>query len=211
MVVAEVADRMDVNSGTPAGKAAACTAFQDLIKACSWSSFVVRSPSFTAEGLRTLQKSQIDQVKQVTRVMGVALGSIHKGLHIARNVVVNGERSDELQRRRGEEHAAESIGSFGEWTRQCRTHVAYYERQLSYASASGLRRVDGLGLDWKEVGNPNVHGWRSLSGHPPGRIRSPAARARSVRHGVGGTAMGLCGVGTKPCRNEGTSSGSRWS
>ncbi|CBJ33751.1 hypothetical protein Esi_0588_0013 [Ectocarpus siliculosus] len=90
MVVAEVADRIDVNSGTPAGKAAVCAAFQDLIKACSWSSFVVRSPSFTAEGLRTLQKSQIDQVKQVTRVMGVALGSIHKGLHIARNVVVNG-------------------------------------------------------------------------------------------------------------------------
>ncbi|CBJ31050.1 hypothetical protein Esi_0230_0025 [Ectocarpus siliculosus] len=92
MVVAEVADRIDVNSGTPAGKAAVCAAFQDLIKACSWSSFVVRSPSFTAEGLGTLQKSQIDQVqvKQVTRVMGVALGSIHKGLHIAPNVVVNG-------------------------------------------------------------------------------------------------------------------------
>ncbi|CAM9467122.1 unnamed protein product [Ectocarpus sp. 4 AP-2014] len=147
MVVAEVAGRIDVDSSTPDGKTAVCAAFQDVIKACSWSYFVVPSPSFTAEGLRTLQKSQIDQVKQVTRVLGVALGTIHKRLHIARNVVVNGERCDEMQRRRSQEQAAESIGSFGEWTRQRRTHVAYYERQLSYASIGGRRRVDGLGLD----------------------------------------------------------------
>lgn len=63
MVVSEVADRLEVDAGTPTGKAAVCEAFQDLVKACSWSSFVVRSPSFTAEGLRTLQKSQMDQVR----------------------------------------------------------------------------------------------------------------------------------------------------
>ncbi|CAM9285430.1 unnamed protein product [Ectocarpus sp. 13 AM-2016] len=90
MIVTEVADRISVDPGTPAGKAAVCNAFQALVKACSWSCFVVRSPSFTAEGLRVLQKSQEEQVKQATRVMGVALGTIHKGLHIARNVVVNG-------------------------------------------------------------------------------------------------------------------------
>ncbi|CAB1109608.1 unnamed protein product [Ectocarpus sp. CCAP 1310/34] len=90
MVVTEVADRISVEPGTPAGKAAVCNAFQDLVKACSWSCFVVRSPSFTAEGLHVLQKSQQEQVKQATRVIGVALGTIHKGLHITRNVVVNG-------------------------------------------------------------------------------------------------------------------------
>ncbi|CAB1113361.1 unnamed protein product [Ectocarpus sp. CCAP 1310/34] len=64
--------------------------------ACSWSCFVVRSPSCTAEGLHVLHKSHNPyttavEVKQATRVIGVALGTIHKGLEIARNVVVNGE------------------------------------------------------------------------------------------------------------------------
>lgn len=62
MFVAAVAERIGVDPGTSAGKAAVCAAFQDLIKTCSWSSFVVRSPSFTAEGLRILQKSQREQV-----------------------------------------------------------------------------------------------------------------------------------------------------
>lgn len=75
MIVAEVAERLGVNPGTPAGKAEVCTAFQDLIQACSWTSFVVRSPSFTAEGLRTLQKSQREQVRahaflNLCRVLG---------------------------------------------------------------------------------------------------------------------------------------------
>ncbi|CAM9704967.1 unnamed protein product [Ectocarpus sp. 4 AP-2014] len=97
IVVTEVADRISVDPGTPACKADVCNVFHNLVKACSWSCFVVRSPSFTAEGLRVLHKSQQEQVQsnahiaQATRVMGVALGTIHKGLHIARNVVVNGE------------------------------------------------------------------------------------------------------------------------
>ncbi|CAB1105078.1 unnamed protein product [Ectocarpus sp. CCAP 1310/34] len=90
MVAMEVADRISVEPVTPAGKAAVCNAFQDLVKACSWSCFVVRSPSFTAEGLHVLQNSQQEQVKQATRVIRVALGTIHKGLDIARNLVVNG-------------------------------------------------------------------------------------------------------------------------
>ena len=73
MIVAEVAERIGVDPGTKAGKAGVCAAFQNLIKACSWTSFVVRSPSFTAEGLRTLQRSQREQVWTRTmfvRVLG---------------------------------------------------------------------------------------------------------------------------------------------
>ncbi|CAB1113329.1 unnamed protein product [Ectocarpus sp. CCAP 1310/34] len=91
MVVTEVADRISVEPDTPAGKEAVCNTFQYLVKACSWSCFEVRSQSLTAEGFHVLQQSQQEQVKQATRVIGVALGTIHKGLHIARNVVVNGD------------------------------------------------------------------------------------------------------------------------
>lgn len=60
--VQKVALRIGVNEKTASGKAAVCRAFKDLIKACSWTSFVVRSPSFTDEGLRVLQKSERAQV-----------------------------------------------------------------------------------------------------------------------------------------------------
>ena len=62
MVVAEVAERIGVDPTAPTGKAHVCAAFQDLMRACSWSSFMVRRNTFTAEDLRTLQKSQREQV-----------------------------------------------------------------------------------------------------------------------------------------------------
>ncbi|CAN0333982.1 unnamed protein product, partial [Scytosiphon promiscuus] len=86
----QVAVRIGADSGTSTGKTQVCRAFQDLVKASGWSAFVVRCPSFTAAGLDVLQKSQRDQVQQVKKTMGTKAGTIHKGLHIARNVVVNG-------------------------------------------------------------------------------------------------------------------------
>ncbi|CAM9353790.1 unnamed protein product [Hapterophycus canaliculatus] len=86
----EVAERIGADASTWDGKTEVCRAFQDLVKANGWSAFVVRCPSFTTDGLGVLQKSQRDQIKQVTKTIGVTAGTIHKGLHIARNVEVNG-------------------------------------------------------------------------------------------------------------------------
>lgn len=61
-MISEVALRIGVDPDTAEGKTQVCKAFHDLIKAMCWTSFLVRCPSFTPEGLRVLQKSMRNQV-----------------------------------------------------------------------------------------------------------------------------------------------------
>ena len=61
-VVAEVAARIGKDDATTADKTAVCEVFQGLMKAMSWSTFALRSPSFSPEGLRVLHESMKDQV-----------------------------------------------------------------------------------------------------------------------------------------------------
>ncbi|CAN0366457.1 unnamed protein product, partial [Pylaiella littoralis] len=89
-VISEVALRIGVDPDTAEGKTQVCKAFRSLVKAVSWTSFLVRAPSFTRRGLRVLQKAQRDQVEQFALVMGVVTGIVHKGLHISENIAVHG-------------------------------------------------------------------------------------------------------------------------
>ncbi|CAN0213940.1 unnamed protein product, partial [Ectocarpus sp. 4 AP-2014] len=77
-----VATRIGSDCDTPRGKEKVCRAFRDLMEACSASTFMVRLGSYTDDELRVLEKWQREQVKQASRVVGLELGSFHKGLHI---------------------------------------------------------------------------------------------------------------------------------
>lgn len=57
-----VAERIGVDADTIAGKKEVCASFQNLMKACSSSTFAVRSASFTEGGLDVLEKAEREQV-----------------------------------------------------------------------------------------------------------------------------------------------------
>ncbi|CAN0509634.1 unnamed protein product, partial [Ectocarpus sp. 12 AP-2014] len=81
-----VATRIGSDCDTPRGKEKVCRAFRDLMETCSASTFMVRLGSYTDDELRVLQKWQREQVKQASRVVGLELGSFHKGLHIPNDI-----------------------------------------------------------------------------------------------------------------------------
>ncbi|CAN0258856.1 unnamed protein product [Scytosiphon promiscuus] len=84
--IGAVAERTGADPGTHRGKKKVCLAFRDLIKSCSASTFMVRAGSYTESDLGVLEKSEMEQIRQASRVLGQELGSFHKGLHVADDI-----------------------------------------------------------------------------------------------------------------------------
>lgn len=83
-IIGEVGSRVGADGNTASGRVGVCDAFKDLIRAMSWSSFVVRSPSFTPDGLKVLRKCEKDQVSSSQRHKSSDLGRFSDGKCVAR-------------------------------------------------------------------------------------------------------------------------------
>lgn len=94
----DVAARIGVEYDTPENKAKVGKSFQDLIMSCSTSSFMVRAPEYTEEGLAVLDKATRNVVR-VRLSLGIHVVSALRGGRVRGDIrsVEREERSFLLQ------------------------------------------------------------------------------------------------------------------